>query len=288
MAHAILMPKFGQMTETSVLTLWRKAVGDPVRRGDVLFEIETEKSAMEVEAFDDGVLLARLVAEGEEVPVSTVCGYVGEPGEAVPDAAPAPAAEVAGESPVTERAPRPGAASPATSETGRIRISPRATRLAAELGVDPRTIAGTGPGGRIVERDVTAAAAMADEAAVAAPAPARQAGDDEEAPRPLSRMRRVIAERLTLSATTIPTFTVTVAADVTGLLALRRELRERGSDLTSPTSCSRRRPSRSPTSRMSTRARTASRSGHAGGSTSASRCRCRAGCSSRSSTTRTA
>ena len=88
MAHPILMPKPGQMTEECVLVAWRKKEGDPVRRGDILFEIESDKSNMDVEAFDDGVLLRRYVEEGESVPVNSLCAYVGEPGEVVPDSAP--------------------------------------------------------------------------------------------------------------------------------------------------------------------------------------------------------
>ncbi len=85
MATPILMPKPGQMTEECVLTLWRKEVGDPVHKGDVLFEIETDKSSMEVETFEEGVLLARVVADGETAPVNAVCGWIGQPGEAVPE-----------------------------------------------------------------------------------------------------------------------------------------------------------------------------------------------------------
>ena len=91
MAHPILMPKPGQMTEECVLTLWRKEVGEPVHRGDVLFEIETDKSSMEVETFDEGVLLAKLVQDGETAPVNAVCGWIGQAGEAVPEAPAAPA-----------------------------------------------------------------------------------------------------------------------------------------------------------------------------------------------------
>ena len=137
---------------------------------------------MEVEAFDDGVLLKRVVAEGETVPVNAVCAYVGEPGEAIPDAAPAaapprgrrrpPAAAVAGRAAVRQPRQWPAVAVPPRQPRrpapgdGRLRISPRASRLAADAGIDPRTIAGTGPDGRIVERDVRAAL----EAAAAAPA----------------------------------------------------------------------------------------------------------------------
>jgi pyruvate/2-oxoglutarate dehydrogenase complex dihydrolipoamide acyltransferase (E2) component len=83
MVHAILMPKPGQMTEECTVIAWHKKVGDPVTRGDVLFEIETDKSTMDVEAFDDGVLLKVIAAEGDVVPVNTVCAYVGQPDEAI-------------------------------------------------------------------------------------------------------------------------------------------------------------------------------------------------------------
>ena len=270
MAHAILMPKPGQMTEECTVIAWHKKEGDPVKRGDVLFEIETDKSAMEVEAFDDGVLLKIVAAEGQTVPVNTVCAYVGQPGEAIPEAAPAVVPAPAAVPPAPTPAPRPAvapapsvapvapeaapAAAPAATGDGRLRISPRASRAAAEAGVDPRTIAGTGPEGRITERDVLAAiqvAAASPAAVVAAaprvgpapaapgvapaPAPAPLSAitiEGQEEPRPLNRMRRVIADRLTQSWTSTPHFTVTVAVDVTGLLALRAELKAGGTNLT--------------------------------------------------------
>jgi len=273
MAHAILMPKPGQMTEECTVIAWHKKEGDPVKRGDVLFEIETDKSAMDVEAFDDGVLLKIIATEGQTVPVNTVCAYVGQPGEAIPEAAPAvvpapaaaapalppaPTPAVAPAAPVTPVAPEAPVAAPAATGEGRLRISPRASRAAAEAGVDPRTIAGTGPEGRITERDVLAAiqvSAASPAPAVAAaprvgPAPAAPgvapapvplpataplsatSVEGEEEPRPLNRMRRVIADRLTHSWTSTPHFTVTVAVDVTGLLALRAELKASGTNLT--------------------------------------------------------
>ena len=251
MAHPILMPKPGQMTEECTLVAWHKQPGDPVHRGDVLFEIETDKSNMDVEAFDDGVLLRTYVEVGQTVPVNSVVAYVGQEGEAVPDQAPAaalapvpmapaaPAPETAASSKLTE------AAAPDAGRADRIRISPRASRLAAGSGIDPRTIAGTGPEGRITERDVQAAidaGRMSSAPAVAPPVvpPTAVAAalvaptvvdENEEGPRPMTRMRRVIAERLTFSATTVPQFTVTVAVDMTKLLALRAELNASGVSL---------------------------------------------------------
>jgi dihydrolipoamide dehydrogenase len=257
------MPKPGQMTEECSIVAWHKKEGDQVRRGDVLFEIETDKSVMDVEAFDDGVLLRIVAPEGVAVPVGAVCAWIGEAGEAVPDgpatptstvpaaagpdqapapSSAAPAVPVAqAPAPVTPAVAAPAAASPAaaspaaavesapafSASTGaRLAISPRASRLAAEGGIDPRSLMGTGPDGRIVERDVQAAIAAA------AASPAAQAAAADEPPRQMSRMRRVIAERLTSSWTSTPHFTVTVAVDVTKLLGVRRALKAAGTNLT--------------------------------------------------------
>jgi pyruvate dehydrogenase E2 component (dihydrolipoamide acetyltransferase) len=263
MAHPILMPKPGQMTEECLLVAWHKQVGDEVHRGDILFEIETDKSNMDVESFDDGVLLAQLVAGGQMVPVNTVCAYVGEAGEAIPAGSAAPAVPVVATAPEPEP-PGPAPAAPAASSqaapkaergapgpsslASRVAISPRASRLAAELGIDPRSVTGSGPDGRITERDIqvahaaggtpggsdglatgpTAAPSTAATPPTLAPGPPTE-GEDE--PVPLSRMRRVIAERLTHSHTTIPAFTVTVAVDVTRLQALRQDLKLAGTRL---------------------------------------------------------
>ncbi len=132
MAHPILMPKPGQMTEECVLVAWHKREGDKVEKGDVLFEIETDKSNMDVEAFENGVLLKRVVEEGQTVPVNAVCGYVGEPGEAVPDAS-APVIEAAAPVAAALR-PRPtrrvGRRPPAVAGCRRPPRPPRPSRAA--------------------------------------------------------------------------------------------------------------------------------------------------------------
>ncbi len=184
MAHAILMPKPGQMTEECTVVSWHKTEGDPVKRGDVLFEIETDKSTMEVEAFDDGVLLRIVAPEGAVVPVNTVCAYVGEPGEAIPEAAPA-AADRSGARGRPPRCPSPSAAPARRGSSGardvRSGLGPGAGGPPPDQparqpgggrgGIDPRTITGSGPGGRITERDVLAAIAAA---AAASRRPARR------------------------------------------------------------------------------------------------------------------
>ncbi len=244
MAHPILMPKPGQMTEECTLVAWLKREGDPVRKGDVLFEIETDKTNMDVESFDDGVLLKRYVGEGETVPVNSLCAYVGEDGEVVPDVpVPARLAAAMASAPTESATTFPPLLGPSHA-SDRLRISPRASRLAAASGIDPRTMQGTGPEGRITERDVRNALEAATRMApVPAPAisrvdlpadqaPGNGAEGEEDAPRPMTRMRRVIADRLTLSATTVPQFTVTVAVDMTRSLALRAELKSAGSPVT--------------------------------------------------------
>ncbi|MBA3236563.1 MAG: 2-oxo acid dehydrogenase subunit E2 [Chloroflexi bacterium] len=245
MVQPILMPKPGQMTEECTLILWLKAEGEPVRKGDVLFEIETDKSAMEVEAFDEGVLLKQLVPAGATVAVNTVCGYVGVAGEAVPEPLAAvvePAAPTEPVAPVGVSAPpaEPDATQacrqsvPAPSD--RTRVSPRASRLAASLGIDVGSIEGTGPQGRITERDVQAVAARQ---AVAAPQPGPATPLTEGAhttlatpltadAEPMSAMRRVIADRLTRSWTTTPHFAVTVSVNLGRLLTMRQELKATG------------------------------------------------------------
>lgn len=267
MAIPIRMPMPGQMTEECTVLQWYKAEGDTVSKGDPLFEIETDKSNMEIEAFDEGTLLRVDAPEGATVPVEAIVAWIGQPGEELPEPeAAGGAAPVAAPEPEAAPAPAPApadmpsvateqVASPSPSQVGasssqqgaspvaggKLKISPRASRVAAELGVDPRSVAGTGPGGRIVERDVRAAAsgavpATAPAAAVAAPAPATPVAPP---PAPanvtgqgeaLSRMRQTIAKRLTEN-TSVPTFTVTQAVDMTDLLGVRAQLKAAGSKI---------------------------------------------------------
>lgn len=270
MIHPIAMPKPGQFTEECTVAKWHKKEGDRVAKGEALFEYESDKSAMEYESFAAGVLLKIYVGEGETVPVQTIVAYVGEPGEAVPavpppppppDKAPeaAPAAVAppgAGPAPAPAAAPAAAASAAAAppSRPGRLRISPRARRLARESAIDPSPVRGTGPGGRIVEKDVRdyLAAKGYDRLSVtpAAKDLAVAEGIDllgvegtgeggkitvgdirdaiAERPRPASRMRQVIAERLVRSVTTAPHFFVTVAVDMTDLLAWREEAKRAG------------------------------------------------------------
>lgn len=284
MAQPIMMPKFGQTVEEAEIVKWHKAEGDKVDEGEILFEIETDKATLEVESFHEGHLLKIFAREGDTVPVQSVVGYLGEPGEEAPDAPPAPPAPKAPEKaaeqpatktekaspapaparrvppPETQAAPAPRAAAPAPppSPSGpeRLRISPRARKVARESAIDPSNIQSSGPAGRIVEQDVreylsrqgyedlriTPAAkkkAVEEEIDVLTVTGTGEAGrivtaDIERAisekPQAMSRMRQVIAGRLTESFTTTPHFFVTVSVDMTDLLRRRKELKTQGNE----------------------------------------------------------
>lgn len=235
MAYELLMPQLGLTMEEGTVSQWIKKEGDAVKVGDVILEITTDKLTNEVVSEYEGTLIKIVAQEGEDIPVKGLLAYIGQPGEAVGGAAaPAPAAEAAPAAPAA--APAPIAAS-----GKRIRISPLARKTAAKMGVDYSAIAGTGPSGRIVLKDILAAA----EAQKAAPAPAAAAPAPEAAPaaKPaapktglelmegdtvikLAGMRKVVAERMLASHTEIPNVTQNIKVDVTELMKFRKMLLE--------------------------------------------------------------
>ena len=111
MAQTVILPKLGQQTEESTIVKWHKKEGDAVRKGDILFEMETDKAVLEAESFFDGTLLKILIPENRTVPVNTLVAYVGEPGEQAPDALPPAPAAVGGQQPPAQLQ-RPPAALP--------------------------------------------------------------------------------------------------------------------------------------------------------------------------------
>lgn len=251
MASAVLLPKLGNSVESSIILAWHKEIGDPVAQGELLAEIETDKATLEVESPADGLLLARFYEVGAEVEVMVPIGAIGAAGEDVddlrPEAAPASEPTVAGASPA---APRPApAAPPATTVRGRPASSPRARRLAAARGLPLTGLNGSGPGGRILERDVQAALgaqprltpvarAVLQEGGYSLPAsgsgprgrvrrrdliPAPEAADVQRVP--LRGARRVTARRMLASLQTTAQLTLHAPADARALLALRRRLK---------------------------------------------------------------
>jgi len=227
----VTMPKLSDTMVEGTLVKWVKAKGDKVEVGDILAEVETDKATMEMESFDDGTLSELYVAEGGIIKVGDKIALIladGETADTAPAAQSTPAAEkpkASAPAAKTPLAPAPRATAPAT--TGRTKASPLARKIAATRGVNLSSIAGTGPGGRIVKKDVENAPTGGG-GGVASPAtPAIRAVHGiagEEKIIALSGMRKTIAERLLASKTQIPHFYLSVTMDGGPLMALRKEL----------------------------------------------------------------
>ena len=225
------MPKLSDTMVEGTLVKWVKTKGDKVEVGDILAEVETDKATMEMEAFDEGILSELYVAEGGMIKVGDKIALIladGETADTAPAAQSTPTAEkpkASAPAATTPLALAPRAAAPAT--TGRTKASPLARKIAATRGVNLSSIAGTGPGGRIVKKDVENAPAGGG-GGVASPAtPSIRAAHGiagEEKIIALTGMRKTIAERLLASKTQIPHFYLSVTMDGGPLMALRKEL----------------------------------------------------------------
>lgn len=281
MADIVVLPQQGNSVEEVILLDWQVAEGDTVQEGDILCEVETDKATMEVESTASGTVLRILAAAGDTVPVKTPIVVVGAAGEDIStldlggavatdhapgtdgaagdDRPPAPPSEPPRppESPIAASGERAGAIAP---------VSPRARMRAAERGVDPSTVPGTGPGGRIIERDVLAAAPAATAAARAAGVPtglsgggpggrvtsediaAASSGDAVPPPSPsgntpavgaatvvqeipVAGVRKVIAERMAASLRETAQLTLHASADARALRSLRARLKRDGDAL---------------------------------------------------------
>lgn len=225
MARPIVMPSLGMYTAEGTLTTWLRPPGTAVGAGEVVAEITTEKATYEIEAPEEGLL--HVVAEvGVTVPVQGLIGYVLAPGEAPPAVAAgsAPSAIVASEPPrsITRPAPAPPAGGSALPPA-EVKASPVARRLAAQHGLELAGLAGSGPGGRIVEADVLAAIARREAASAGPPPDARRVRQRI----PLIGIRRTIAERLRHSLATAAPVTLTREASAAALVAARGPLAAR-------------------------------------------------------------
>lgn len=206
------MPKMGDAMVTGKILAWRKRHGERVEKGEPLLEIETDKVNVEVEAESSGVLHI-LAREGEVVPVGQVIAYINGTETVAP---PQP--------PTEARPPAPEAKAVEAAEAERVKASPLARRLAAQYGIDLTKVRGTGPGGRIVERDIQTYLAQL-RPPQAPPSPTAPPGAEYE-DLELPRMRQAIARTVVLSKQTIPHFYVTAEADLSRALELRRQLEE--------------------------------------------------------------
>lgn len=250
----IEMPKLSDTMTEGTLVKWNKQVGDTIEIGDVIAEVETDKATMEMEAFDEGVLHEILVQEGDKAAVGATLGVLLEDGEDAPEPgsssagqsapSPDPADDSAdtGEPAVQAADSTPAPPAPQNSEGDRIKASPLARKIADSKGLDIASIQGSGPGGRIVKADVEAATGAPSPLASAATALAASAKAQvvQSVPTPavainpvvaaedqtieLSSMRRIIADRLLTSKTTIPHFYLHVECDTGPLMTLRKQV----------------------------------------------------------------
>ena len=243
MATLIDMPKLSDTMTVGTLVRWLKNEGDPVTNGDMIAEVETDKATMEVECFDEGILIKRYCGEGDEIAVGDPIAAIGAAGEEAPAvtssapaaAAPEPVAVVeapAAPAPAPVAAPAAPApvAAPAASTGARIKASPLAKKIAAEKGIDLATVQGSGPGGRILKEDVLKAKPVAASPAASAPA-AAPAATLEALEIPVSNMRKSIGKALVASKTQAPHFYLQIEVNGAPLAKLRAELNGKLADL---------------------------------------------------------
>ena len=267
MATKVIMPKLSPTMEEGQLSRWLKKEGDKVSMGEPLAEIDTDKATMEMQALANGVLRKILINEGQSAPLGQTIAVIGEPDEDIasllaeaPAAQPAKQEQPKQEQPKQEQpAPAPpppqakaaaaGSAQPAgavangrqpqaaPSDSGRMIVSPLAARMAAEAGIDLRSLQGSGPGGRIIKRDIEAAISQPKAAAQPAypravepgqfPQVAASAYRDE----PASEIRKVIAKRLVTSLGPVPHFFLTTEIEMDRAAEMRKGINALDPDL---------------------------------------------------------
>lgn len=245
-ATVITMPKMSDTMTEGTIANWLKKVGDEVKSGDIIAEVETDKATMELESYEDGTLLYIGVEAGDAVPVDGVIAIIGEKGadyekllkahEAKQGGEEAPAAEEKKAEPVSEAkkedAPAPQAAAPtsvSTSDNGRVKASPLAKKMASEKGIDITLVKGTGEGGRVVRRDIenyTPAVAQTAAAPTAMATSAPAVGQESYKEEKVSQMRKVIAKRLAESKFTAPHFYLTMEINMDKAIEARKSMNE--------------------------------------------------------------
>ncbi|MEA1996358.1 MAG: dihydrolipoamide acetyltransferase family protein [Gemmatimonadota bacterium] len=217
MAEPLIMPQLGQDIETGIIVEWLVRENDHLNKGDVYVIVESEKATLEVEAEESGVVLKLLYEEGDEAKVLEPIAYVGEPGEKWENTTEPALSSEAGKTEETAEEEAPEAERTGPDRELRVSAAPAARRAAAELGIDLAAIRGTGPGGRIVKKDVLAAASKASPAQGAELSASEEklspAAEDREIP--FSKMRKIIAERLTTGKRNIPHFYLFADVDMT-------------------------------------------------------------------------
>lgn len=235
MAEIVRMPKLSDTMTEGVLAKWHKKVGDKVKAGDVLAEIETDKATMEFESFQDGILLHQGVAEGTTAPVDSILAILGKEGEDISallsdSGAPKTAtkSEVKEEVKETNSEQKASAPTAQSNSTDRIKASPLAKTIAKERGIDISQVPGSGDGGRIVKKDVEN---FKGTAAASKPSASNVVGQESYDEVPLSQMRKTIARRLSESKFSAPHFYLTMEIDMDNAIAARKAIIESGAKI---------------------------------------------------------
>jgi pyruvate dehydrogenase E2 component (dihydrolipoamide acetyltransferase) len=241
MQEVILMPRLSDTMTEGVIAAWHKKVGDSVKKGDILADIETDKATMELESYKEGKLLFTGAEKGQKIAVNDLLAIIGEEGKVnvkqIVDAAknkgtsPALAAAPAPEAVAAKTTPEPAAAeSHSVNGNGRIKASPLAKKMASEKGIDLSQLHGSGDYGRIIKKDVadfspgtSAPVSSSQKPAVVSSSPAGQVSFDEV---PVSQMRKVIAKRLAESKFTAPHFYLTITVDMDQAVSSRVKINE--------------------------------------------------------------
>ncbi|MBP7278143.1 MAG: 2-oxo acid dehydrogenase subunit E2 [Sedimentibacter sp.] len=257
MAEFIVMPKMGLTMTKGTLTNWKKKEGDLVNKGDILFEVETDKITNKVEAKTSGVL-RKILVDKETVDVFVPVGIIGRADEDISELLDQASKEPKKDEPQKEEGPKEtGKPAPAVKDGERVKISPRAKKIAKDLNVDYNLVAGTGPGGAITEEDIRKFAEQPKtKASPTAAVVAGQLGvdihniekdtrimkadvvrykyhedlakyaDPQEYRLPMTNMRKIIAERMLYSVQTSPSVSFNIKVDTTGMKQLREELKD--------------------------------------------------------------
>ena len=257
MAEFIVMPKMGLTMTKGMLTNWKKKEGDLVNKGDILFEVETDKITNKVEAKTSGVL-RKILVDKETVDVFVPVGIIGRADEDISELLDQASKEPKKDEPQKEEGPKEtGKPAPAVKDGERVKISPRAKKIAKDLNVDYNLVAGTGPGGAITEEDIRKFAEQPKtKASPTAAVVAGQLGvdihniekdtrimkadvvrykyhedlakyaDPQEYRLPMTNMRKIIAERMLYSVQTSPSVSFNIKVDTTGMKQLREELKD--------------------------------------------------------------
>jgi pyruvate dehydrogenase E2 component (dihydrolipoamide acetyltransferase) len=235
MAEIVKMPKLSDTMEEGVVSKWHKKVGDKVKSGDLLAEIETDKATMDFESFQDGVLLYIGVEEGKGAPVNSILAILGAAGEDYKAILTADSEKV--EEPKTEASapakaesvPAPAPVQAEVSNDSRIKASPLAKKLASEKGIDIQSVQGSGDGGRIIKSDIENYQAPSSSGKVTTAAPVFvPAGTESYTETSVTQMRKVIARRLAESKFTAPHFYLTIEIDMDNAIASRAAINASG------------------------------------------------------------